>query len=645
MAIEFSSSIEIDGNVIVNLAIVDSNSSIGTVGQVLTSTGSVSEWANAPADTNNYVNSLAFSTATGVLTLGRSGLASLTVDLDGRYVTSSGVTSIATTNGITGGTITGSGTIQVDSTVVRTTGAQSIGDVKTFTSRADFTNGDGLRTNQVRTYGGQQLVLNAGESSSYATGQTAENVYVNAEAGLQINSSPDNWSSGWAGRTTANINAEGGASTLPGTLTIIGDLTIYGTGRIQGVDTVTSNTDATNKLYVDNAVNGAGVGTFLPLSGGALTGALVGTTANFAGLGEFGEMLTIDITDISTGENRGLKLLNSNGVDQQWNITAGQSSVSNDHFTVRDATNNRDALVINTSGKSFFAGEIEAEGHITISGGTKNLYIINSDETQAGIVFSDTQAGTGQRAAIKFDSGTETLDFFVNDETTERMSINTSGVLTLNSGSIVLSGTGRIQGIDNVISSTDAVNKAYVDNAVSIVTPATPTTITSTIVGETIEVAFNQSSTSNIDYYQVWSSDDGADYGIVAQIAPDGFSSTMTIVDTSFYAGGTMSYKVYAVKGGVYSSAGTTSKAYTVGALSVTNMSVTNLNTAYYVQYEKPTTRFLDHIEIYMDSETTQAALSRVGAVLVYSGQNHSYMQSVGNNNNFHQFWVEVVTS
>ena len=344
------------------------------------------------------------------------------------------VTSIATTNGITGGTITGSGTIQVDSTVVRTTGAQSIGDVKTFTSRADFTNGDGLRTNQVRTYGGQQLVLNAGESSSYATGQTAENVYVNAEAGLQINSSPDNWSSGWAGRTTANINAAGGASTLPGTLTIIGDLTIYGTGRIQGIDTVTANTDAANKLYVDNAV---------------------------------------------------------------------------------------------------------------------------------------------------------------------------------------------------------AV----------IVTPATPTTITSTIVGETIEVAFNQSSTSNIDYYQVWSSDDGADYGIVAQIAPDGFSSTMTVVDSSFYTGGTMSYRVYAVKGGVYSSAGTTNKAYTVGALSVTGMSVTNLNTAYYIQYEKPVTRFMDHVEIYMDSQTTQAALTRAAATIVYSGQNHSYMRSVSNSNNFHQFWVEIVTT
>jgi len=39
-----------------------------------------------------------------------------------------------------------------------------------------------------------------------------------------------------------------------------GDITLGGTGRIQGIDTVSANTDAANKLYVDNAVAGAGGG-------------------------------------------------------------------------------------------------------------------------------------------------------------------------------------------------------------------------------------------------------------------------------------------------------------------------------------------------------------------------------------------------
>jgi len=387
--------------------------------------------------TNNYVSSASFATGTGVLTLNRSGLSAVTVDLDGRYVTSSGVTSIATSNGITGGTITSTGTIEVDSTVVRTSGAQSIGDVKTFTSRSDFSNGDGLRTNQVRTYGGQQLVLNAGESSSYFTGQTNELVYLNAESGIQINSSPDNWNSGWASRKTTTINDSNGNSTFANDITVSGgDITLGGTGRIQGVDTVSSGTDATSKTYVDNAIS-------------------------------------------------------------------------------------------------------------------------------------------GHRPAA----------------------------------------------------------------------PGAPSNVSASVVGQTIEVIFGKSTTNNIDYYQVWSSDDGADFGIIGQVPIDDFSSTMTIVDTTFNTSGTMSYRVYAVKEGIYSSPTLVSQAYTAGALSVINMSVIQLSSAYYVQYDLPLSRFIDHIEIYMDSQPTKAALSRSNAALVYSGMNSSYMENVGVSRNFHQFWVEVITT
>ena len=54
---------------------------------------------------------------------------------DGYYApvsTVTGVTSVATTNGITGGTIISTGTIQVDSTVIRTTGGQTIANVTTL---------------------------------------------------------------------------------------------------------------------------------------------------------------------------------------------------------------------------------------------------------------------------------------------------------------------------------------------------------------------------------------------------------------------------------------------------------------------------------------------------------------------------------
>ena len=242
----------------------------GTGGTTTSRSGDTITINSTDNNDNYYVSSVSFNTGNGVLTLNRHNTTTLTVDLDGRYVTSSGVTSVATTNGITGGTITSTGTIQLDSTVVRTTGDQSVGGIKTFT------------------------------------------------------------------------------------------------------------------------------------------------------------------TDV------------------------------------------------------FIAGD------------TKDLVISNTAETQAGIVFTDAQAGTGQAAAIKFDCSTETLDFFVNDETAERMSINTSGVLTLVSGSIVLSGTGRIQGIDSVTASTDAANKAYVDTAVAGVPQGTVTSIKATTDGNSLGLSGAVTSTGTL---------------------------------------------------------------------------------------------------------------------------------------------------
>ena len=381
--------------------------------------------------TNYYLSSASFDTGNGVLTLNRSGLTAVTVDLDGRYATSSGVTSIATSNGITGGTITSTGTIQLDSTVIRTTGDQ----------------------------------------------------------------------------------------------TKAGNLTIYGSGSTGNALSVTRGSDGANAFRVQN-------------SGEVVIG------ANY--------------------------------------------------------------LYASASGTS--------------------MYVQNTAVFRGGIINDASNAPV-----------------LINDSLKVDVDLEVAG------GDITLGGTGRIQGVDTVSSGTDATNKTYVDNAISNhrpPPPGAPSNVSASVVGQTIEVVFGKSSsTSNIDYYQVWSSDDGADFGIIGQVPPDDFSGTMTIVDTTFNTSGTMSYRIYAVKEGVYSSPSLVSQAYTAGALSVINMSVIELPSAYYVQYDLPLSRFIDHIEIYMDSATTQGALSRSNASLVYSGMNSSYMHSVGASRNFHQFWVEVITT
>jgi len=76
--------------------------------------------------------------------------------------------------------------------------------------------------------------------------------------------------------TDAFILSHAGNGTFSGDITVSGgDITLGGiSGRIQGVVTVLSGSDATSKTYVDNAIAGAGSGTFLPLAGGTMTGNL-----------------------------------------------------------------------------------------------------------------------------------------------------------------------------------------------------------------------------------------------------------------------------------------------------------------------------------------------------------------------------------
>ena len=71
------------------------------------------------------------NTGTKVLTLDTNNNIKLTGSFGGGGGT---VTSIASGDGLSGGPITNTGTLTVDSTVVRTSGAQTIGGNKTFSS-------------------------------------------------------------------------------------------------------------------------------------------------------------------------------------------------------------------------------------------------------------------------------------------------------------------------------------------------------------------------------------------------------------------------------------------------------------------------------------------------------------------------------
>ena len=182
----------------------------------------------------------------------------------------------------------------------------------------DMQDGSRLAVNRIDTANNQHLVLNAGESGAYATGQTNEFVYVNAESGLQIISSPDNWdaanggASAWANRNTAVvINASDGSSTFNDVI-VSGNLTVNG-ATVTNSATNTTIEDALIELGSGNTgANSNDLGLILER----------GTTGNnvFIGWDESADKVRIATTTNTGAATGGLTLADADF--QANNITA-----------------------------------------------------------------------------------------------------------------------------------------------------------------------------------------------------------------------------------------------------------------------------------------------------------------------------------
>ena len=384
---------------------------------------------------------------------------------------------------------------------------------------------------------GQQLILSAGESHSYATGQTNEYIYLNAEQGLEINSEIGNWSGGWAARKTAYLRGD--------QLTLDGE-TLTKT-NIQNFKTAYGWGDHSKQGYIKDGNSGWN------------------NTYGF---------ITASSTDTLT---------NKSGNISQWTNDAG-------YITSYTDTNTQ-----------LSDEDIAAMGYIK-DGNTNwnNTY---------GFVTSSGNTVIGTDSDINTSGATIIDNLYMTD-----------GVITSH-------GT-------RVLTAAD----------LGITAPKQPVIDKLTIVGETIEILFTKNDT-NINSYQLWSSVNGGSYSMVGIIPQDEITTTMTFIDNTFNESGNIDYKLFAIRNGMYSVAGVDSISFSKPSLSVVNMSVIALNESYFIQFDLPESRFVDHIEIYGHSTTSSGSLQRGSATLVYSGNNTTYMYQAGKTSNFNQFWVEIIAS
>ena len=188
-----------------------------------------------------------------------------------------------------------------------------------------------------------------------------------------------------------------------------------------------------------NWVDGSGSsiigGPYLPIANPTFTGTLTGPNANFTSTVVVDNMLTITIDDISTGENRGLTLLNEAGTDQQWNITAGVTGSENDSFCIRDSTYNINALKLSiNSGNATFAGNVNANGHVQVLSSNTNLII--SGDTNGNAYYNNSVGTHRFRAGGSSVNSMEVASTFItlNEPVTATTTLAATGKITANGG-------------------------------------------------------------------------------------------------------------------------------------------------------------------------------------------------------------------
>ena len=442
-------------NMITGLAVT------GTTTKTLTATqqdgGTITaSWAD-DSGSNNYLTSLSFNTGNGILTAARQGLSSVTVDLDGRYVTSSGVTSVATGNGISGGTITSTGTLTVgagdgltqSSTGLLMSGSYSgsfaVGSISSTSRTIRVLAGDSYTAGfeaygssqstgyayvgQSSAYGGG-MFYNGDGSPAFATGETSDTIgFYRKAAGSNV--------------AVFSFPYNGNTVTFNGDITVSGgDIILGGTGRIQGIDTVTSSTDAANKAYVDASVPSVGNGTFTVSGSSGLSGS-GSMTANQSG----NSSATLTNTDKGssqaiyknfTASSGGTATANSN--NDTLTIAAGTNVTtvrSGDTITI-NATNDGQGVTSIATTNGITGGTITSTGTLQVD---STVIRTTGNQTLGGTkTFSNTINGnsvnlsSGNGLTTQRGSGTIASQYGINSTTTGLFaaSDNANLILTVN---------------------------------------------------------------------------------------------------------------------------------------------------------------------------------------------------------------------
>ncbi len=343
---------------------------------------------------------------------------------------------MATGNGISGGTITSTGTLTVgagNGLSQSSTGLLMSGSYTgNFSATGDITADQFISTNN-------------GNGQNYRIGDDVWLGDINVANTVRISGNQDatkgfitfgSSSNTTLGRSGTGDLIWGGDFQTTGDITVSGgDITLGGTGRIQGIDTVSSGTDAANKTYVDNAVAGVpqgditNVGTTSPITGGGSSGSVTishansGVTAGSYTRATVTVNATGHVTSISANSDaQGVtSVATGNGISGGTITSTGTLTVGAGDGLSQSSTGLLvDSTVVRTSGTQTIAGAKTFSNDLTMAN-TADLKFVDLAGTfpTSGKGFDWTLNNDGARIyAIQPSSDSIDLTFELRDNAT-----------------------------------------------------------------------------------------------------------------------------------------------------------------------------------------------------------------------------------
>ena len=410
----------------------------GTGGTTTSRSGDTITINSTDTTTNYYLTSLSFNTSTGVLTAARNGLSSVTVDLDGRYLE------------LSGGTMSGA-IAMGNQNITGVNNIQANGNISLQTSTGEYSlygeaNGQtALYHNGVKKFETSSVGISVTGNGSFSGDVTAGSLSKTSDTTLSIltaaennsvlkfRESTDNYGFTQQYHGTGNYfellrhNNSGSGNTVyrvartSDNITFYGNILLANTGRIQGVDTVSSGTDAANKTYVDNAVGGVSSGVTSVATGGGLTGGTITST---------GTLSHADTSSQSSVNNSGVTYIQDVSLDTYGHVTSLTSATATLLGLGYTGATNANYITNNNQ-------LTNGAGYVTSSGGSMSTWILKEGNgTETSTVSNGETVTFAQGAGIQTEltstssGGTLTIS---NTITNNNQLTNGAGYITSSS--------------------------------------------------------------------------------------------------------------------------------------------------------------------------------------------------------------------